>query len=122
MASAGSSLSTQARANPSCCNARRGYVGHEAKRCRYVVELEMGMQQNYAAIDAGAPRPFPHGDARADERIARPHLRAGRRAGIDIPGQPRLQLRLDLLGGLERSDHIAADDLDVMGETRHAEH
>ena len=57
-----------------------------------------------------------------DQRKAGPHLRAGGQAGVDIGRQPALQPRFDFLGRLERAHHVAADDLDVVGKARDAEH
>ncbi len=82
----------------------------------------MRLQMDGRAKDTGPSGALAHIDARRNERITGPRFGTARDVGIDVADQPGLEPALDLLGGLQRTGQIAADDLDVMGKARDAQH
>src|SRR5713226_8239431 len=63
-----------------------------------------------------------HRNPASYQREARPAFGAARQIAVDVTGEPRLEPRLDLVGSLERADHFAPDNFNVVRKTRDAEH
>ncbi len=75
----------------------------------------VGAQVNGAAEDARLARQVAHLDVALDQREASPQVAGAVGVDIDVVLQPAIELTFDFVGCPEGSDHVAAHDLEQVG-------
>ena len=82
----------------------------------------MGSQQQLARVGTGAAGSLPDLDIGRAQRITGLRLRGGILTAFAVTHEPVLQECLTLGGRHQAADALAAEQLDVVGESRNAQH
>src|SRR5437762_4198580 len=95
---------------------------HQAHRRGELFELEVGTEERHRTVSARLAGDVEYVDARLAQRVLRLQLLAGVVGTENVAGQPAVEILGEGLLGLEAADLVAADDLEVMRETRRRQH